>query len=162
MFQRHHSHQFLHYAMSMHLLNIVYGIEQKITDGDAPQLAVARAVAPQLALAPLTKCSVSLFHSMCQSELQLSPFTAQMNIRVSTFPAAPICIRLLALIDMSEKRYLQLPLRHSELLKLIRETRETRRNNCETESDLIACAKNVLHQYSQCPDDVYANARFLS
>ena len=50
---------------------------------------------------------------------------------------------------------------HAELLEVIQETRRARSTTCQTESELIVCAKDVLHTYCHCRDNVCANARFL-
>ena len=154
-------HQVWQYEMSRYLLEMVEGIKQKVAGGDAPQLAVSHGDTPQFAAAPFAKCSVTVFLNMCQNEFELSPFTAHMDVRTKQTKSVSICVSKLALVDLSDLLYLQLPLRHAQLLEAVKETRRTRKNNCHTESELIASAKGVLHKYTSCRDIVCANARFL-
>ena len=148
--------------MSRYLLDIIYNIKQQITDGDAQQLAVAHGASAQLALAPFTKVSATVLFSVCQNELDLSPFTARMSTSTRNFKSSPTCVCLLALVDLSDLHYLQLPMRHAKLVEVFRETRNTRSSICLTEVKFIARAKAVLHEYCHCRDTVCANAQFLS
>jgi hypothetical protein len=57
--------------------------------------------------------------------------------------SVPRCVRQLALIDLDDVRYHQLPLRHEERLQVIREERSKQRFPCESESEMIKKAKEV-------------------
>ena len=64
-------------------------------------------------------------------------------------------------IDFHGFLYEQLPLTHAELLQAIQEQRQTRTHMCETESDLLSAAKELLKAYALCPHQVYSSLRFL-
>ena len=98
---------------------------------------------------------------MCQNDTELAPFSADTIMQTAQMSSTVKQVRQLALIDLANVRYEQLALSRDQLLHEIRQEHQTRTHACETESELLMQAKEVLKTYALQPHHVYANLRFL-
>ena len=72
------------------------------------------------------------------------------------------CLRQLALIELPDKRYQDLPLDHEALLGLIREARASEVSHCEVLSEVKEAAVQRLIEYCRDSARAYANARIVN
>ena len=89
------------------------------------------------------------------------PFIAFESARNLQTAATSHNLRNLTLIDLERVSYRQLPLSNASLCAMISRHAEGRTHCYETQYEFIEEAKRRLREYADCPDDVYANLRFL-
>ena len=104
------------------------------------------------------------FFAMCRSpEMRdLAPFPERLELqcRLQSFVPHQV-VRQLALIELQNAEYCQLPLDHAALLDEVRQ-RRLREEQCEVLSEVHEAAVQRLIAYSRDSSRIYANARFLN
>ena len=107
------------------------------------------------------KQSQRAFFTMCRSQPDNLPYCAFQEHIEALDASVSQDIRHLALINMKECTYQQLPLVNSQLLKVIKKHSENARHGFETELEYIQAAQQRLCEFAVLPGNAYASIRFL-
>ena len=101
---------------------------------------------------------------MCRSpeRRDLAPFPQHLDGQCRSHSFVPHqCLRQLALIELTESSYTDLPLDHGSLLGEVRRVRASEVSQCQVQSEVREAAVARLVQYGGHGDQAYANGRFL-
>ena len=99
----------------------------------------------------------------CPKRRLLEPFPAFESHQSHSRRFVPHqCLRQLALIEMVDSEYIDLPLDDAALLCAIQDTRANEEHHCQVLSEVHEAAVRRLVEYSCKTDRVCANARFLN
>ena len=92
----------------------------------------------------------------------LAPWPASEELQAGTSTFKPFhCLRHLALIEMVDKTFTDLPLDHNTLLQELATYRAAEESQCRLLSEMQEKAVLRLVAYHQVDDNNFANARFL-
>ena len=144
------SETLLHYLMSHALLD---DIRRFLSDGTL----LARRAAPK-------KQPHIDFFTACRDPDRrvLAPLPASEELQPGSSTFKPFhCLRHLALIEMVDKTFTDLPIDHNTLLQELATHRANEESQCQTLDGMQKAAELRLIAYSKVDDNDFANARFL-
>jgi hypothetical protein len=104
------------------------------------------------------------FFAMCRSpeRRDLAPYPQHLDGQCRSHSFVPHqCLRQLALIELTESSYTDLPLDHGSLLGEVRRVRASEVSQCQVQSEVREAAVARLVKYGGHGDQAYANGRFL-
>ena len=104
------------------------------------------------------------FYASCRSPERrvLAPFPEHLDGQCRSGSFVPHqCLRQLALIELTESSYTDLPHDHGSLLGEVRRVRASEVSRCQVLSEVLEAAVERLVQYGGHSDRSYANGRFL-
>ena len=98
----------------------------------------------------------------CPKRRLLEPFPAVESQQCRSERFVPHqCLRQLALIEMPNSDYIDLPLDHAALRCAIQDARANEEHHCQVLSEVHGAAVRRLVDYARNINRVYANARFF-